>query len=266
MPLHDQYLRRTPFERFLPDAAFPERHFPAIRDESARRSLALADPGAFAMLESASEALGELRSEGESTDTLARHALMLFHAFHHHAAGAPAYLLETPVVRLLMDTEPWNVQPAADATEVEASVYLQLPQHLVWVRDADGPPGSVDGLFRTVTDDGRVHVMAVAGVVGDRPGFTVIPVAGAPLEDEPGWITADMRGEGRDFSTDMPGAELERLYEVRTAGEMLKLVARAARVVARDRADAADAAPAAAASESPPPSTLPGLRIGLGAG
>ncbi|MBT8404537.1 MAG: hypothetical protein KJP18_11810 [Gemmatimonadetes bacterium] len=264
MPLHDQYLRRTPYERFLPDETFPERHFPAIRAESERRGIGLADPGAFAMLESASEALGELRTEGESTDTLARHALMLFHAFHHHAAGAPNYLLETPVLRLVADAEPWSV--GADAGELEASVYLQLPQHLVWAREGDGPPSSIDGLFRTVTDDGRVHVMAVAGVVGERPGFTVIPVAGAPLSDEAEWVSAGMRGEARDFSTEIPGAELERLYEIRTAGEMLKLVARAARVVVRDRVATSEAAPAETPAGGPPASTLPGLRIGLGDG
>lgn len=262
MPLHDLYLRRTPYERFLPDDAFPERHFPAIRAEAERRSIGLVDPGAFAMLESASEALGELRSEGEATDTLARHALMLFHAFHHHAAGTPSYLLETPVLRLIADTEPWADPGRGD--DVEASVYLQLPQHLVWAREGDAPPMSVDGLFRTVTDDGRVHVMAVAGVVGERPGFTVVPVAGAPLADESGWVTADMRGSERDFSTQMPGAELERLYELRTAGEMLKLVSRAIRVVARGRATAGEATAAEPPAGGPPASALTGRRIELG--
>ena len=264
MPLHDQYLRRTPYERFLPDEAFPERHFPAIRSESERREIGLTDPGAFAMLEAASEALGELRTEGEATDTLARHALMLFHAFHHHAAGVPCYLLETPVLRLVADAEPWSV--AGDAGEIESSVYLQLPQHLVWAREGEGPPSSIDGFFRTVTDDGRVHVMAVAGVVGERPGFTVIPVAGAPLSDEPEWVSVGMRGGDRDFSTDIPGAELERLYEIRTAGEMLKLVARTVRVVVRDRVGASEAVPAETPAGGPPASTLSGLRVGLGGG
>ena len=127
MPLHDLYLRRTPYERFLPDEAFPERHFPAIRAEAESRSIGLTDPGAFAMLEAASEALGELRRDGESTDTLARHALMLFHAYHHHAAGTPSFLLETPVLRLVADTGPWSVH--AGGGDVEASVYLQFPQH-----------------------------------------------------------------------------------------------------------------------------------------
>ncbi|MEQ9569313.1 MAG: hypothetical protein RLN75_03915, partial [Longimicrobiales bacterium] len=172
MPLHDAYPRRTPSERFLPDDDFPARRFPSIAEEAARRGVGLDDPGAFAVLEAASEALGELRIEGDDPDTLRRHALMLFHAFHHHAADVPVYLLSTGVVRMLAESEPWTVDDETGAG-LPASVYLQFPQHLVWARaDGDDTPASLDGAFRTETSDGRIHVMAVGGLLEDRPGFT----------------------------------------------------------------------------------------------
>ena len=171
MAIHDRYLRRTPFERFLPDPDFPGRHFDAI--------------------------------------------------------GRPAFLLETPVVRTLVETEPWEGEVDGDAPDLPASSYLQLPQHLVWARTGDGGPGSVDGFFRTVVGESRMHLLPVVGLLEGRPGFTVLPLPGLPLTDAPTWATAEMRHDGEDFASEMPGSELERLYEVQTAGEVLKLVARA---------------------------------------
>lgn len=264
MPLHDAYLRRTPYERFLPDREFPERRFPAIAEEAERRGVGLDDPGAFAVLEAASEALGELRRSDEPTETLSRHALMLFHAYHHHAAGTPAYLLATDVVRAATQREGWTVGEAGSGA-LPPSAYLQFPQHLVWARaEGDAPPASLDGAFRTATADGRVHVMAVGGLLGERPGFTVLPVPGAPAAHEAGWCSATMRPDGADFESRMPGAELEGLVEVCTAGEVLKLVARAASVIrAGSDGGFGGGAPTAPTPDGPPPSGLPSLRVVL---
>lgn len=266
MPLHDAYLRRTPYERFLPDADFPARRFPTIAGEAAERGIALDDPGAFAMLEAAAEALEELRSADDDADTLRRHALMLFHAFHHHAAGTPVYLLDTAVVRMLVESDAWGEERAPDGDGVEPSVYLQFPQHLLWARAAgDEPPSSLDGAFRTVTGDGRIHVMAVGGLLGDRPGFTVLPAPGVPAAHEPAWRTEAMREGGRDFVSEMPGAELERLYEIRTVGEALKLVARAVRTVERfpGGVEPMDPPGGPASPGGPTPSALSGRRVVL---
>lgn len=263
MPLHDAYARRTPYERFLPDDDFPARRFPSIAAEAARRGVGLDDPGAFAVLEAASEALGELRIEDDDPSTLRRHALMLFHAFHHHGAGTPVYLLSTEVVRMLADSEPWTVEGPGSAT-LPPSAYLQFPQHLVWARaDGDDTPTSLDGAFRTETSDGRIHVMAVGGLLEDRPGFTVLPVPGSPAVHEGDWLATAMRPDGGDFASDMPGADLERLYEIRTVGEALKLVARAARVIRRFPAGVSDARTAEPAAGVPVPSELPVRRVTL---
>lgn len=241
MPIHDAYLRRTPLERFLPDAGFGQRHYAAIRSEAEAKGITLDDPGAFAVLEAATVALDEVRQPDDPPETLARHALVLFHAFHLEALGAPSFLVETALVRALIESEPWQPGGLAvgeggasgrDRGEVgdrlPAACYLQLPQHLVWVR-ADGDdaaPASIDGIFSTRTPDGRLHLLPVVGLLEGRDGFTVLPLPGLPLSDAPTWTTAAMRQDGADFFSDLPGAELEGLYEVRTAGEVLKLVAR----------------------------------------
>jgi hypothetical protein len=67
----------------------------------------------------------------------------------------------------------------------------------------------------------------VAGLLEERPGFTVLQVPPVPRRDAPSWARTAMRSDGSaDFAASLPGAELEGLYELRTAGELLKLGAR----------------------------------------
>jgi hypothetical protein len=115
---------------------------------------------------------------------------------------------------------------------------------------------------------GRVAFLLVAGLRPDRPGFTVVPLDPIPLDDVPGWTGARIREEGPDFGSAMPGAELEGLYELRTAGEVLKLGARTLAFLESDRArkgsEARAAEPARATREAGPgASTLAYTRITL---
>lgn len=272
MAIHDRYLRRTPFERFIPDPEFPERHFEAIEAEAKKKRMPLSDPGTFGMLEAGAEALSELRRPSDEPETLAQHSLVLFHAFHYEKAERPAFLMETPVVRALVETEPWEGDVDGDAPQLPASSYIQLPQHLVWARTGSGPPASVDGFFRTIVMERRLHLLPVVGLLEGRPGFTVLPLPGLPLGDAPTWATADMRQGGEDFASEMPGSDMERLYEVQTAGEVLKLLARATAWIRRfpdgvggpgSAADTRDAD--ARGDDEPAPSGLAGRRITLGA-
>ncbi|MGD2067840.1 MAG: hypothetical protein PVI57_04080 [Gemmatimonadota bacterium] len=235
MPIHDAYARRTPYELLLPDADFAARHFAAVEAEAAERGSDLSDPEQFVMLMAVGETLRELRGAGESSERIREHGWLLFHAHHFREAGRPLWLLSTPAARLLVEGAegaPPEVEPPGPAG------YVQLPQHLFWARSeperpmADGgegaepPPQPVDGFFWTAAG-GKLSVLAVLGVREDRPGFSVVPLPPLPVDDAPGWAADDMREGGGDFRSDMPGAELESLYEIRTAGELLKLVARA---------------------------------------
>ncbi len=241
MPIHDAYLRKTPFERLLPDPEFFDRHLDAILAEAAERELGLDDPGAFAMLEATGAAVEELRKPDGGAAATHIHAILLFHAFQLKRAGGLHRLVSAGAARWAVET---SMEPAAETSrpswgaEAPGSVYWQLPQHLFWVRaDADAAPTSLDGVFRTVTGD-RVHVLGVMNVFDGAPGFEILPVPPAPVADLPTWATIDARGpdeDARDFESAMPGAELEGLYELRTVGELLKLVSRLERLAAADR-------------------------------
>ncbi len=260
MSLHDAYARRTPYERFLPDPGYPDRHFGAIASEAVDKGITLDDPAAFAMLEAASVALDEVRDPGDDSETLHRHALMLFHAYHHHAAGTPLYLLATGVVRRLVEPTGWGDVAGGGVPPPTASLYLQFPQHLVWARaEGDPLPTSLDGAFWTAPGDGRIHLLAVGGLLGEAPGFTVLAVPAAPAADEGRWRVDAMRQGGVDFASEMPGAELEQLYEIRTVGEALKLGARAVEYLRRHPEAVAVHQPPAAGT--PTPTVLPSLRV-----
>ena len=253
MPAHDAYLRRTPWEALLPDPDFPERHFPAIAEGIASHPEAEDNPGAFALLDPARRALAELRDpRGGTEDAGHTHALLLFHAWHLHRAGLPHLLVTVPVSRWAVeattgaaageaeavgedpDSGDGEKVPGTAADPLPDAVYLQLPQHLFWIReDAADHPVSLDGIFRTVRGD-TLHLLAVAALHGGgSAGFRVLPLPGVPLADAPTWLVTPMRDGGEDFRSEMPGAELEGLYEIRTAGELLKLVARLDRFVHR---------------------------------
>jgi hypothetical protein len=276
MAIHDEYLRRTPFERFLPDPGFPDRHFAAIGDEARERGMALDDPGAFALLESATAALDEVRRPDDAPETLAQHALVLFHAYHFERAGQRAYLVDQALVRTLTGTEPWQVAEHGAAARTAGSaespddrpwpdsVYVQLPQHLVWANAEGQAPASMDGFFRTVTGSGHVHLLPVVGLLEGSSGFTVLPLPGLPQTDAPTWATAPMRQDGDDFASDLPGGDLEGLIEVRTAGEVLKLAARLEDWVVHMPGVQSPAASIATDDDRrPAPSILAASRIGV---
>lgn len=249
MPIHDAYLRRTPFERLLPDPDFPTRHFDAIEAEAEERGLGLDDPGAFAMLEATGAAVEELRKPGADASATHTHAVLLFHAFHLQRSGASHGLVSTGAARWAVEAEldpaPTEGDKAGSGGLVEAggltgdgsARYWQLPHHLFWIRvDEDAAPTSLDGIFRTVTGD-RVHVLGAMNVFDGAPGFDILPVPPAPLADLPGWATIEGRiddDSSTDFESSMPGADLEALYELRTVGELLKLLSRIERLASAD--------------------------------
>ena len=68
----------------------------------------------------------------------------------------------------------------------------------------------------------ELHVLIALGVRPDRPGFSVVPASGV-LDREPHWAEIDAREQGADFETTLPGGELDRLYSIENAAELLKL-------------------------------------------
>ena len=221
MSLHDAYARVTPFEIAFPDGDAVERLRLEVDEESSRRGVDSQSPDLFVTL----GAVGHFLDESQPDDPLEgrlEYAALLFHAVHFAREGRPVYLLETAATRYLIEGA-----PSGAPTPPARSGYLQLPQHLFWM-DGDGAdaPESIDGLFWFVSDSGGLHSLAITGVLPDRPGFRALRLPAAPMSDAVHWLEAEVRVGGSDYSSSLPGHELDGLYSMTTAGEVLKLLAR----------------------------------------
>ncbi|MCY3613325.1 MAG: hypothetical protein OXH51_17515 [Gemmatimonadetes bacterium] len=306
MAIHDAYARLTPYEVLLPDAEFPERHFPGIADEADQRGVDPANPAAFVMLGQVQAALAELRAEDAAPESANDHGSVLFFVYHLWRTEGTVVLTQQKTMRALLSggTElPKDGRKSLWSKELGGRAgYVQLPQHLVWLEEArndpqeghgasqpardvsqetrnvspagcdvsqethGNPPESVDGFLWFGDSHGALHLTLVAGMRGDRPGFSVVPVPPLPLDAMSDWATGPAREGGGDFATSLPGAELDGLLGIRTPAEVFKLAALILARLARERPQAspppvADRPPGtredSPAAAGPTPSALP---------
>lgn len=225
MPVHDRFARLTPFELFLPEEGYAQERFDLIRQEAQERGGDLDDPEAFPLLAAAGAVLRDIRPEEEAPGSIGKYADFLFHAFHFWQEGCPLYLVETPVARFLVETGP---SPGSWVPSLpERAGYIQLPQHLFWTTwGGEGTPESLDGFFWTRAKGNNLGLLVVLGMRRDRPGLAVVPLPLLPLEAAAAWASVQVREEGGDFRTALPGAELEGLYGVEVGAEAVKLALR----------------------------------------
>jgi len=222
MSLHDEYARVTPFEIAFPDGSFVDRLVESIDQEASSRGVDAQLPGVFTTLGSVGDAVRDLQAPDSPDGAAEELTALLFHAVHFSRAGRPVFLLRTAATRYLIEGPPEG-EPLPPAS----AGYLQLPQHLFWMgQGLEGVPESIDGLFWFASDEGRLHVLPVTGVLPERLAFRALPLPEAPLRDAGLWLEAEVRDDGRDFASSLPGHDLDRLYAMETAGEVLKLVAR----------------------------------------
>ena len=261
MAIHDAYARFTPYEMLLPDAGFPDRHFPVIGAEAEQLGVDTANPAAFVMLGAVQGVLAELREEDAGAEAAHDHGAVLFFAYHLWRTGGGVVLAQQETLRGLLGGEAKPAEVGGDALWPQElggrAGYVQLPQHFVWIEEAQsGPPESVDGFFWVGDDTGALHLALVAGMRSDRPGYAVVPVPPQPLDTLYGWATGPARDDGADFETSLPGAELDRLLGIRTPAEVFKLAALLLGRMVRERPEACVPREAASAAQ-PRPSTLP---------
>ena len=222
----DTVARLTPYEVGIPGREFARERFGAIREEAGARGVDAGDPEAFVQLGEVGRTLRILQGEERGGDALRSLSSFLFHSFHFHEAGERLTLLSTDLSRFLVgsraDGEGW------EGELVDRAGYLQLPARLFWSHpEPDGPAEDIDGIFWAATSDESLHLLVALGLRADRPGLSLIPLPPMPLADACAWGGARARPEGVDFQTTLPGGEIEELYSLVTAGEVLKLVARA---------------------------------------
>ncbi len=284
MAIHDAYARFTPYELLLPDPEFPDRCFGAIAREAEERRVDAGNPAAFVMMGAVQGAIAELREEDAGPESAHDHAGIVFFAYHLWRTGGGVVLAGRKTLRELLGVgsragacpmpkpssaprgeggvgdggsersrDPADVEedtePGWTETLAGRAGYVQLPQHLAWIDTPDEPPESVDGFFWHGDEQGALHVAMVAGMRKDRPGYVVVSVPPQPLDALPGWASGPAREGGGDFSTSLPGAELDGLVGIRTPAEVFKLVALVLGRFARERPEPVS---------PPPPSTSDG--------
>jgi hypothetical protein len=198
-------------------ASLAEEHFPAIRDALAgARNI-----DAFLLARPAVDLLHDLRPDegyGDAVDDLVAllHAAYLFwtdglHTQHLDAANTGK--LCAPAAR----EAPSRNRPMPGMT-----TYVQIAPRLVWGRLVDEETFEpLDGWFATPVA-GALHLVACFGVHPDRPGLTVVTVAGARPE-----LTRRADGSA-SFQPTMPGGNAAGLFAVDAPSELLLLAWRAA--------------------------------------
>lgn len=224
MALHDAYARRTPYELALPTLEFGDERFTLVAEEAETQGFPghLKDVRAFPLLGEVGAILREIRTPEDPPELIQQYGVLLFHAFHFWRLKFPLVLVSVEAARRAVSLERVDALEPTD----QGCVYLQLPQHLFWVGGGEGEvPESVDGVFVTWAD-GVLHGMAVAGVSRQRAGVITMPLPPVSLEDLSGIGGETMRESGEEFSTSMPGGEIDGLYGVESAGDALKLIAR----------------------------------------
>ncbi len=242
--------RPSPYHLVFGAESIDERLFPPIAEEAEARGMAVADPDRFLFLTSVGRLLhaiagdegmaGASAPEGtraaEAADVaeaagpagngaLRQYGRVLYHAFHFWREGKRAVEVGDGRLRWLLDdvtrVGDWTLTAPAPAG------YVQLPRNLVWASPAPGMrPEPADGFFWVLVEPedapAELHVLMPLGVRSGRPGFSIVSVTGV-LDDVPHWAEADARPGGEDFRSTLPGGEMERLYSVETAAELLKL-------------------------------------------
>jgi hypothetical protein len=228
--------RPIPFATGLPGRKWVEKRFAAIETEARSRGSDLLDPAAFLLLAQVGVSLQDLRPDDAETTPELFHTFgsFLFHAFHLLHGESPGLLLdlEPGAARYLVEARPtpegWDHSLPASAG------YLRLPPHLFWTRPAgdSAPAEAVDGISWCMSAHANasgLSLLVITGVRADRPGFSVLPLPVVSMADVGSWLGRRARpdGAGEDFQTTLPGGDLGNLYSMETAGETLKLVARA---------------------------------------
>ena len=222
MTLHDSYARFTPYELAFPARDLLDELIVGIEEEAGRRGMDSSDLNAFFTMGRVDAFVREIQGPNALPETVHQYVALVFHAVHFTRAGCPIYLLSERIARHLVE-DYWGGQP----TPPEPSGYVQLPQHLFWMSSAGSDaPESIDGIFCVLSKRGMLHSLLITGLRPDRPGFATVPVQEAPVSEASSWVDAVVRDGTDDFSSQLPGGELDQLHSVETSGEVLKLLAR----------------------------------------
>jgi hypothetical protein len=173
--------RLTPYELVFTEL-FETEVFPRIEAEGKEHGVDPLHPDHFPLLRAVGEAVRDVVPDEAPPDALEQYRALLYHAFCFWRYGKRLYLLDPPLARFLVESEPGTER--WELTLPHPAFYLQLPTNLFWGSiSPDVTPEPVDGFFisSSAADDPlgvsfqRVAILAVMGVRRNRAGFSVIP-------------------------------------------------------------------------------------------
>lgn len=237
-------LRTTPLHLLFPDGQIDQSRFDRVLEQARDSDQDVWNPLAVSALPEVGAWVSELRPGSEDPHAVHAYSALVFYGMHVLSKAGTLLVVSEPVGRGLAAAQdpnaadPWPAQPPTSAG------YLQLPHNLFWVQTGvesevqgeEAPSAEpLDGIF-WASGPGPEHqrglwVMMAAGVRPGRPGFSAIALDRIPFGDVKLWADREMRGEGDDFANLLPGGDLAGFLTVATAGEALKLLARAWRQV-----------------------------------
>jgi hypothetical protein len=209
-----QHPRPTPFDLVF-DETVVQTTFPQIRSALAAAGQDPRDRDAFLMLREVVSLIRELRPEEGMGEGIGQLAALLHHSYLFWEGGSVTHQLTEDQLRTLLQTPP----PIGEGTADQPSFYTQLPERRVWAQVIPGaPPEPLDGCFQySSLIPGEVRVLAVFGIHPERPGFSVVEVAGArPL--------SLARPDGAPlYAPTLPGGAAAGLFSLMGEEELLDL-------------------------------------------
>jgi hypothetical protein len=204
--------RFTPYELVFGSAG--STSFPLIRGALAEQGRDPRDRDAFLMVREALLLLRELRPDeglGEGIDQL---TALIHHAYLFWESGS--VIREVPSERLAeLVTRP----EASGGPNGARGGYVQVPERRIWAQVVpDQPQEPLDGFFHYPSlEPGQLRLLGVFGMYSDRPGFSVVEVAGSR---PPPLVRPD---RSPLFSSTLPGGAAAGLYSLLGEEELLEL-------------------------------------------
>jgi hypothetical protein len=207
-----QQVRLTPFD--LVFEPLVQTTFPRIQSALAESGQDPLDRDAFLMLRDVVTLLRDLRPEeglGEGIDQL---AALVHHGYLFWDAGKRTLDLSSEQLRGLLGE---RVESALEAA-LPPPQFVQVPVRRVWAAVVPGePPEPLDGVFEYGQPPNALRVLGVFGIHPDRPGFSVVEVAGT----RPQSLSRPDRSEL--FSSTLTGGSAAGIYSLAGGEELLEL-------------------------------------------
>ena len=205
--------RPTPFDLVFGPLA--EERFPPIRAAFEASRGDPRDRDAFLMVREVIQLVHDLRPDEGMGEEIGQLAAFLHHAYLFWLAGTPT--LEITPAELAGLLRQGALVPG-DAAAPPPAFYVQLPERRVWAEVVPGAAHEpLDGCFLALGDDASLRVLGAFGLRSDRPGLSVVEVAGPRTQRL-------ARADGSPlFAPVLAGGETAGLASITGGEELLEL-------------------------------------------